>query len=291
MKDFIKKNDENNYDIVLVDYLNLYYKYSWVFRNLSVKGNQTGCIYGFYSLIKNIKAKYNPKKIIICQDSYNNFRKSESSDYKSDRNKKAESFWIQDKILKKSLTYYSNEIIQASSVGYEADDIAAYFVNKYKDKKILLYSSDTDWLTLLINDNIKVFRKINKTTKAFNKQEIEEYILEKFGIELECFNLFSILNGVAHNNVKLIFRKKKALEIVNYIKTLNIEIKTYADILNALSFLKIEITDELIEKLEINFKIVSLQNSGFKVKQLKSIYNEERNLKFLSKYKLKSIKK
>lgn len=291
MVDFVKK--KRGFEILILDYMNLYYKYSWAFRFLeNSQGEKTGILYGFYDLLTKLKFKHNPSKIIICMDGYDNFRKSIDPDYKADRNKKSDWFFRQDKILKKSLTYFFNEVILAYSDGYEADDIAAYFVNKFQNRNILLYSNDTDWLNFLINDNIKVYRKLNNKPGEYNREQIKKYINKKFGVELEDYNLFCILNGNKHNNSKCVFRKPKALQIIKYIKEKEIKIENFSDLLNSISDIdKIKLTDEIIEKLEINYRTVKIQNKGFKIKQIKSVFNLRKNKIFLKKYELKKIQK
>jgi len=284
--------NKEKYDFIIVDSLNQIHKYFWIHRDFSnKKGEPTGILYGILTMILSLQKKYSSPKIVFCLDAYMNRRKNISGDYKSGRTKKSDDFWTQYNLLINILEYYIKDIEIVYATGYEAEDVASNYLRriKDKDKRILLYSEDTDWFSMMANKNIHIYRQ----KEIWERDKVKEYLKKKYGeLEIEDFNLFSILYGVSHNKVSGAFNKKKSLLIVDYIKKNKIQVDNYADILNvAQNFPKIKITEDVISKLERNWGLVRLYDKGYKLEIKKSKFNKEKILEFCNRYELKSIEK
>lgn len=127
--------------------------------------------------------------IIIAQDSFKgSWRRSIYPQYKAQRkgNREAQEdkewwdevfgeFNEQKKILAKGLPWNWVSVLKV-----EADDIASVACRYYKDKEVILVSSDSDWGMLLQYPNVKILSirtkkfKIVKDPLAILKEKIEE---------------------------------------------------------------------------------------------------------------------
>ena len=112
-------------------------------------------------------------QIIVAQDYGRSWRKGLDHAYKAQRKeareqKKDELWWKErygefDRLfesLEKAMHWQFIKIW-----GTEADDIASVVARYYKDKEVILVSSDRDWEMLCTFDNVKLFSPITKKFK------------------------------------------------------------------------------------------------------------------------------
>lgn len=112
-------------------------------------------------------------QIIIAQDYGRSWRKGLDHNYKAQRKekreeKKNEVWWKEryeefDRLfesLDKSMNWNLIKLW-----GMESDDIASVAARYYKDKEVILVSSDRDWEMLCTFDNVKLFSPITKKFK------------------------------------------------------------------------------------------------------------------------------
>jgi len=154
--------------------------------------------------IYDYSKKYKPfSKIIFAYDSKlgSKRRKKLYKDYKAHRNqnlsvsekKKLDEFNKKyEKLL--NILPYLGTLIHLD--GYEADDIANIIVDKFADKyEVYLLSSDKDWSSNLINENIK---QIHLTRGLITKNTCKK----EFGLIPENILQAQMLAGVRKENIK-----------------------------------------------------------------------------------------
>ena len=272
-------------NLILIDFSWLYNKYYFVAKqnthNTSKNTSEisTDMLRQFLSLVGE---KYSKAKIILALDSptasLKNFELC--PEYKQQRNKeeKKEVYKDLDFItarVKNSLNSQSFALIKAKS--YEADQIIAYFVNKFHDKcKIIIYSGDKDLLQLTYYDSVRVSDKFKDGKFLLKKNE---EIFDKFkNSKGESFTRISenkrdilkyrVLKGDPSDNLSPVFPRIKDKEIISIIKNywLDEEELTQERITDIVEDIKGDnpvLAEKLSDNAEIwlrNFKIMNLFN-------------------------------
>jgi len=223
-------------------------------------GIESGCFYGFCSLMLRKIRDYSPKQIAICWgDKRNNLiRRQILPSYKADRGETPTEFWKQVNDIKKVFSIMGFN--QYLTPGYEADDlIASIAYNCSGDERVKIISADKD-LTQLVTD--KIFTVA--LASGFRKRDIEftpERVKEKFGVPPELIADYLSLIGDKGDNIDGIsgIGSKTAAKLLN----------TYGPIknwINTMSYLSItnNIKHKLIQgrnTLFINKKLISLKQS------------------------------
>lgn len=166
--------------LLLVDFLSMYYRGSFVHRGLEHEGVPTGGLFGIVQQLSNAIEKIKPDKVIFCTDSKPYFRAMEYPSYKLDREKKSDEE-IKQLILEQSMC--RNFVIHlgvpfVQRKGLEADDLIALIIkNQHKDYgRIVIASGDSDLYQLFTYDNVELYRGAQKgfyTIKDF-KEEFPE---------------------------------------------------------------------------------------------------------------------
>jgi len=272
------KNMEERFDLILIDGMNISYKFSWVHRDLTSKdGKETGLFFGVIRFIHYLKKKYKCKRIIILWDTKPKYKKSISNDYKANRDHSdKKNFFKQVKELRYLLSLYN--IDQAYSNGYEADDLACFFVKRElkTSKEILLVSNDNDWFQLLLRKDIKIL----KGNEIFNRETIEE----KYNLNIEKQCLFKAITGDGKENVKGIpgIRKKLVWELIENVDSIEEVIdkcylednKWYSEI--------IKNKDTIIK----NYKLKELISEGYDIQYIEKKNDFKKLLSILKKYNM-----
>ena len=123
----------------------LYRAYYAVPEMKNFEGKNLNAVYGFLRMILKRMAK-RPDYLVITRDSpEETFRHQQYSDYKAQRKKMEDDFKDQIPLLRQIVDQLA--IPSVAIPGYEADDILASFVRKYKqdpDIEFHLYSGDKD---------------------------------------------------------------------------------------------------------------------------------------------------
>jgi 5'-3' exonuclease len=196
-KTFTKMNERNN-TLMVVDALNLAFR--WKHSGaLEFKED-------YLRTVQSLAKSYKAAKIIIAADwGSSTYRKNIYPDYKQNRKDKfaeqteAEqaAFELFFEEFTATLEYLANEYPVLRFKGVEADDIAAYIVEKKDSLKfddIWLISSDRDW-DLLVKPGVSRFSYVTrKEVTVDNWQEHYEFDPEDY-ISIKC------LTGDAGDNV------------------------------------------------------------------------------------------
>jgi 5'-3' exonuclease len=140
----------------------------------------------YLKTVKSLAKSYKAEKVIITTDfGSSTYRMALYPDYKGDRKAKiaeqtkdeAEAFERFFTEFNVALEYCAEEFPVLKMHGVEADDVAAYLVNIYKDWKdhIWLISSDKDW-DLLICDNVSRFSYVTRKEYCIEDGETADHI-------------------------------------------------------------------------------------------------------------------
>src|SRR3990167_3297360 len=73
--------------LLILDFLNLFYRGFYTHMDLSHRGIHTGGLFGFIQQLVSHCKEINPSNIVICSDTYPYFRNDDYGDYKQDRRK------------------------------------------------------------------------------------------------------------------------------------------------------------------------------------------------------------
>lgn len=186
MKTF-KQITETGNNLMIVDSLNMAFSFR---GKTKYKDN-------YLNMVESLKRSYKASKVIItCDKGASSYRKEIFPEYKSGRLKMRESQTDKERLefeaffgefnsaLDELKSHGDYPVLQFS--GVEADDLAAYIVQKYASKfNIWLVSSDKDWDTL-INDNVSRFSYVTrKEITKDNWQEHYDYDMDKH-ISIKC---------------------------------------------------------------------------------------------------------
>jgi len=206
LKQEIKKRNDSIYKIIVIDGMNMSYKYYYGLKMLkSAEGVKTGLYHGFLYLILSLKDKYLSKPIVAWEGG-ELVRKKKMIGYKANRAVKPDDFVNSVIVLKELLALMGIE--QKYISGYEADDVAAFFCKKYKNERIMLVSEDSDWLQP-INENCVIY----KNSKEWTYGDLRR----SYGFSPEKIIIYKTITGNTKDNVSGIpyFPTQLAKQIVN----------------------------------------------------------------------------
>ncbi len=203
---------------IIVDAMNQVYNYYYGLSKLRSKdGTKTGLYHGFLSLVLRLKRDHEEMKLIVAWEGNSLVRKKINETYKANRSARPDDLTKAIVYLKELLSLLGIE--QKFVPGYEADDVAAYYCEKYKDKyKIMLVSEDSDWLQIM-NENCEVFKK--------NKVLSYEHLKDLYGYPPERILLYKMIRGDKKDNITGIryFPEELAKSIVSNCKDLSEALK------------------------------------------------------------------
>ncbi|MCS7204734.1 MAG: DNA polymerase I [Leptospiraceae bacterium] len=195
------KKEITSADLVIIDAHALAYRayYALIqqnFRNLDQ--TPTWAVYGFFRMLFKILNDYKPKYIAITWDSIEKtFRHQIYQEYKSHRKPMPEDLIYQVEMIKDFLKKIGFPIILVN--GFEADDIIATLVEKFKSKYyILLFTGDKDCFQLL-DSNVKMLRG-KKGVSEFVEFTVE-ILKDEYGILPEQVVDYMALVGDESDNV------------------------------------------------------------------------------------------
>lgn len=161
-------------------------------------GQHTNAVYGFASMIINLIRDEKPTHIATAFDvSRKTFRTEKFPEYKANRSSTPDEF--------RSQISYINELLDAFQIphfeleGYEADDIIATFVDKFKgDCEVLICTGDRDSFQLVDKDVTVLYPKKGVTELA---RMTPEAVKEKYGLTPEQYPDFAALRGDPSDNL------------------------------------------------------------------------------------------
>lgn len=162
--------------LYVIDISNMMHRAFYVHKDLTLlNGFPIGAVHGCFSMLCTFAKRYKPQNMLICYDwqGEGSFRKSIYPGYKASR-VKTNGISAQELILRQIFRYLGIATVEAE--GYEADDLIATAVKKYKDTHdVIVVTGDKDLLQL-IDDNVSVLDTMKNTTYG-----IEE-VQKKFGV-------------------------------------------------------------------------------------------------------------
>lgn len=157
-------------------------------------GQPTGLEYGFLKLCEALMREFNDNNMILCWEGKDNFRKQIYPKYKANRKVSDNPLAKLDyKRIDKFKTFLRYPFNNAEAKGFEADDVIASLVDRYKNKEeIIIWSNDKDLLQL-VQDGVTVWRSFQELHKSYKwtARTIEEKYNGLFPEELPIFFAFA----------------------------------------------------------------------------------------------------
>ncbi|MBC7321135.1 DNA polymerase I [bacterium] len=207
--------------LVLIDGSGIAYRCYFALPRLSSsRGFPTQAIYGFANIMFKILDEIEPNYVAVAFDTpAPSFRHETYKEYKAHRQAMPDEMSIQIPYIKRLLTAMSITILEYP--GYEADDVIATLVDRFKKElEISVISGDYDLLAV-VDENVKVLvpRKGITEVETFDVKAVEE----KLGVLPYKIPLFKALAGDASDNIKGIegIGKNSAIEILKEVNTLD----------------------------------------------------------------------
>ncbi|OVE81573.1 DNA polymerase I [bacterium K02(2017)] len=164
--------------LYLIDISSFIFRAYYAIKPLSTKdGTPVNAVYGVVNMINRLIDKCQPDHVVVCNDRPDKgFRHKIFPEYKANRGAPPDDLIPQFDIIREFIKKYP--ILAIDQKGYEADDIIASLVQKYKkqkDMQIYIVSSDKD-LMQLIDDNVFMYDTM--------KEQIykEGDVVTKFGV-------------------------------------------------------------------------------------------------------------
>lgn len=203
----------DNKTVMVVDALNLAFRY--------LHSGERNFMDSYLRTVDSLRKSYKAGKVIIaCDQGSSSYRKSIFPEYKQNRKDKydqqteqeAEDFEAFFKEFNRTMDMYveADDYPLLRFDKCEADDIAAYIVQKLrKSHNIWLISSDKDW-DLLISDNVSRFSYV--TRKEITKENWHEH----YDYDIDDHISIKCLSGDTGDNIPGVpgIGPKKALALV-----------------------------------------------------------------------------
>jgi len=161
-------------------------------------GQHTNAIYGFASMVINLIRDEKPTHIATAFDvSRKTFRSEKFPEYKANRATTPDEF--------RSQISYINELLDALRIphfeleGFEADDVIATFVDRFKkDCDIIICTGDRDSFQLVSDGVTVLYPKKGVTELA---RMTPEAVIEKYGLTPTQYPDFAALRGDPSDNL------------------------------------------------------------------------------------------
>jgi len=196
------------YDLILIDISNLTYQMYYGLGYYKENEDLESMVKNTINLIENkIEKLQKQGEVYLIFDTVDdkNKRLEIYPEYKSGRNKRPETV---DKVL--NILANSN-YNKTRKMGLEADDVIAKIVIEYKDKEILIVSSDKD-LEALLRPNVKIEQKGHIITE----KDIKDKLKTNRDL-MEVIQIRKALMGDSSDNIKGVsgIGKVKSLKMIN----------------------------------------------------------------------------
>jgi DNA polymerase-1 len=166
----------------------------------SKKGEPTGALYGFCTLLFKLIKEFSPEYIVACYDlPEKTYRHDAYKDYKAGRAETDEALVVQLESSKEICQAFGIPIY--SSAGFEADDMLGTITTNLKDTdlKIIIASGDMDTMQLVNDDKVCVYtlKKGISDTVLYN----EKSVIDRFGFKPSLLPDFKGLRGDPSDNI------------------------------------------------------------------------------------------
>lgn len=270
---------------LIIDGFNLAFRAHYAFINLeNNKGLLTGCVYGFLTMLRSIKNRYQDCHVTITWDTASTRRKSIDPTYKANRPKFELSEQIQD--LKNMVCYLN--ISQAEYIGEESDDVIASLTRKYTERgdKVFILTSDKDLLQLVRDGKVYVIRpkKGSVPEKIFD----EEAVKTEFGVSPKDLESLLCFKGDTVDNIPGVPRVKTSC-LINLIEKYKTPQSVYDHLHEeTLTDFQRQSIKSSESRVFMNINLVRLRDDlDIKVKEGQA--NVDAISQYLNKYEIKSI--
>jgi len=271
-----------NFDLAIIDGLNIAYKYYYGHKALHDKsGRSTGLYYGFLNFLLSLPQKFPIKKFVIVWDSPSLKKNIESPEYKS-----GSELFTMTGVVRKIVTLLGAD--QMYALGYEADDIAAKLVKENMDKSIILVSEDEDW-NMFLGTNVAMFRrnKLENYTQFLKKSE---------GINSYELKLFWSMTGT-HNNISGVgvnrgLAIRAAILAAGSVEMLFANGQNYLDRKDGQEPDWVRFYNTVLEnrdKIRSNFKAIAPVTEGYEVETIPGKRDIDGVLEFCREFELNSV--
>lgn len=165
--------------LYLIDISSFIFRAYYAIRPLSTQdGTPVNAVFGVVSMINKLIDSRKPDHLVVCNDRPDKgFRYEIFPKYKANRDSPPDDLIPQFDLIKEFIQTYPIRAIERK--GFEADDIIASLVARYKpdkDLQIFIVSSDKD-LMQLVDDNVFLYDTMKD--KIFKKEDVRE----KFGVD------------------------------------------------------------------------------------------------------------
>ena len=197
--------------VLVIDALNMYFRAYIVDPSLSTNGEPIGGIKGFIKILQKTCREMKPDQVVICWDGAggSNKRRAQNKNYKSGRkpirlNRSVRNMSLDEEMENKiwqqtELFGLLNHmpIIQFIFPEVEADDVISAVVQApaYEGWQKVIISSDKDFLQLLGNDEVVLYRPIQK--QFLNRLRV----VEDYGIHPTNFAMARAMVGDPSDNL------------------------------------------------------------------------------------------
>jgi len=266
-------------NLLIVDGHNLLFQmfFGMPSRIINEDGKAIHGVMGFVgALIRIIKMTKATHIIVVFDGEHENERSELSPDYKANRIDYSaisddENPFSQLGYIYKALDFMKIKHIEATE--FEADDVIASYVYKYKnDMQIFISSFDSDFFQL-IDDTVSTLRYRGKNTVICDT----EYIQSKYSILPEQYVDFKSLTGDNADNIKGAKKigNKTAAVLVNQFGNLQ------GVISNADKITKPSIRESVLrnkDRLQMNYKLIKLESKQIPIFDLDDLIYTHTNV-------------
>jgi len=199
-------------NLMIVDGLNLAFRFAWA--------NKKNYRKDYINTVQSLGNSYQARDIIVLGDGGSSYRKAIYPKYKESRKIKQEKQTQEEETaFKEFLEEFNNTFKELGDSyatfrykGVEADDIAAYLVNRHKRdyNHIWLVSSDRDW-DLLVNKNVSRFSYVTR------KEITQENWSEHYDYKVDEHISMKVLTGDKGDDIPGVegIGPKRALGLIN----------------------------------------------------------------------------
>jgi len=196
-------NKETPRTILLVDGHNILFR-SFFGIPAEIPGKDGKTIHGvlgFIGTLLKILNRFKPSYLLIAFDSESgSFRQENDQEYKKNRildwSTMSKNPFSQLFGIYKAIEFLSWKYCEVAD--FEADDILAAYVNKYKNEyKIILVSTDSDLLQL-VDKNVYLFYPRGKMSVLYDRQEV----FNKYGVSPESIPELKAIVGDKSDNIQ-----------------------------------------------------------------------------------------
>jgi DNA polymerase-1 len=180
--------------IFLIDISSFIFRAFFAIRLLTnSKGQPVNAVYGVMSMLLKLIEEHKPEAMVCVFDtSAPSFRKEIFHDYKANRGEPPEDLKPQFSLIEKAVDALAIKRIAIS--GFEADDIIATLVKKFKDFEVVIVTGDKD-LMQLVNEHVFILDTMKDVLYT------PEAVKNKMGVEPKQIPDLLGLMGDASDNI------------------------------------------------------------------------------------------